>query len=348
MAYSDKSYKLYDTLNPEALEGKLDRYKHLLPISSNQTKDILTLPTLKDSELVDRAQGCFLGLAIGEAIGSTVEFLPRDSYEEIKDMTGGGPLNLELGEWTDGTAMSICLAKSLLASETVEQYDFMERLQAWLKNGENSARGFAKAVGSTTLTAIESFIKDEEPSAGSQTQDSAGNGSLIRLAPLAIFAREHATLAHHLSSKQSRATHATYECLDACQLLIDQLIDALNGADKSTTLRPRIMHLAPNTLAINGGDWKEKSRDDIRSSAYVIDTLDAALWSVWNTDNFRDAILLAVNLGGDAASVAAVTGQLAGALYGLKSIPSTWQTSVAKADEIKMLANNLFTFRKDV
>lgn len=341
MAYDEESYKLYDTVRREALEGKLNRYKHLLPTSEKITDTKIILPNISDSEILNRAQGCFLGLAIGEAIGSTVDFLPRDSFSEVNEMEGGGLLKLEKGEWTDGTAMAICLAKSLLESKTVEQYDFMQRLKSWVENGENSASGDIKGVGVTTLKAIESFIEDDNPSAGSQSEESAGNGSLIRLAPVIIFARQHRLIAHHLSNKQSRVTHASFECLDACQLFADILVDALNGADKTTSLRPRIMQLAPNTLAINGGDWRKKSRDDIRSSGYVIDTLDAALWTIGNTNNFRDAVLLATNLGGDSASVAATVGQLAGALYGLNSIPIQWQHQVVKGEEIKKLAEDL-------
>ena len=335
------SYLLYDTAAPQALAGKFERHKHLLPAFAQAAATQAIFPTLTESEFLDRAQGCLLGLAVGEAIGSAVEYLSRDSFDAVTGMIGGGPLDLAPGEWTDGTAMALCLAKSLLDSETVEQYDFMTRLKAWLTEGDNTVAGSSLAVGATTRAAIESFIEDDEPSAGSQDGASAGNGSLIRLAPLAIFTAKSGGVAPILSSKQSRATHATIECLDACELLTVQLVDALGGADLASALRPRIMQLAPNTLAINAGEWKHKSRDEIRSSAYVIDTLDAALWAVWTTDNFRDAILTAVNLGGDAASVGAVAGQLAGALYGCEAIPAEWQSTVAWSAELKDLAVKL-------
>ena len=221
---------------------------------------------------------------MGEAIGSAVEFLPRDSYDELTGMQGIKP-----GEWTDGTAMALCLARSLLASDTVEQYDFMERLQAWLTSAENTAGGRTLAVGETTRTAIESFIEDDDPSAGSPLAEAAGNGSLIRQAPLAVFASRDRNTARFMSNKQSRATHATIECLDACDLFMDQLLDALNGADKAQTLRPRVIQLSPNLLAINGGEWRDKARDDLRSSAYVVDTLDAAIWAVGHSSSFREA-----------------------------------------------------------
>ncbi|MCV2869867.1 ADP-ribosylglycohydrolase family protein [Defluviimonas sp. WL0002] len=337
------SWQLHDTADPEALEGKFERNRHLLPAFAADAPEDEYLPELNEAKALDRAQGCLLGLAVGEAIGSAVEYLPRDGFDEVTGPAGGGPLDITAGEWTDGMAMALCLARTMIATGTVEQYDFMQRLQAWLTAGENTVHGKCVAIGDTTRTAIESFIETDEPSAGLQDPDSAGNGSLIRLAPLAILAARHAEIARFLSSKQSRATHATHECLDACELFTAQLVDALNGADKAKALRPRVMQLAPNSLAINGGEFKEKSREDVRSSAYVIDTLDAALWAIWTTDTFDEAVLRAANLGGDAAGVAAVAGQLAGALYGFRSIPTEWRDCVAMGDDIKDLSAKLLT-----
>lgn len=341
MADPTETYLLYDTVAPEALSGKFERNRNWLPAFAEPGAGKAEWPALSPEQALDRAKGCLLGLAVGEAIGSAVELLPRDSFDEVTGMQGGGPLEIEPGEWTDGTAMALCLARSLLASETVEQYDFMERLQAWLTEAACTARNRTLAVGNATRTAIESFIEDEDPSAGSPLAETAGNGSLIRQAPLAIYASQNRNVARFMSNKQSRATHATIECLDACDLFMDQLLDALNGADKATSLRPRVIQLSPNLLAINGGEWRNKTRDDLRSSAYVVDTLDAAIWAVGNSTSFREAVLLAANLGEDSAGVAAVAGQLAGALYGCEAIPEEWQSSVAEGDTIKALAGEL-------
>lgn len=332
-----------DTSAPEALAAKFERNKHLLPGFAEDGPPLteVSWPPLVPAAALDRAKGCLLGLAVGEALGSALEYLPRGGYTEATGMAGGGPLNLAPGEWTDGTAMALCLAQSLIESETVEQYDFMTRLQAWLTKGENTVNGQCLAVGTTTRAAIESFIHDDDPAAGSVAGSAAGNGSLIRLAPLAIFGAKNSRLARFLASKQSRATHGTMECLDACELFTAQLVDALAGADKMAATRPRVMQLTPNSLAINGGEWKQKTRDQIRSSAYVIDTLEAALWAVWTGGNFRDAVLLAANLGGDAAGVAAVAGQLAGALYGATGIPQEWLQTLAWRDKLEQLAADL-------
>lgn len=290
----------------------------------------------------DKAIGCFLGLAVGDAIGTAVEFAPRDSFQPVSDMIGGGPFHLPPGQWTDDTTMALCLAESLLADRDLDLQDLMTRLRAWLEKGENTVPGKCFDIGATTRAAIESFIADGNPAAGSSDSGSAGNGSLVRLAPVAILGRQSADDATDLAQKQSRATHAAQECLDACSLFVAQLIDALNGADKKIVLRQRVMSLTPKLLFISAGDWKEKTRDEIKSSGYVVHTLEAALWSVWKTDNFRDAVLTAVNLGDDADSVGAVAGQLAGALYGAASIPQEWLAKLAWREKFEKLANALF------
>ena len=301
-----------------------------------------TWPALDAAAARDRAVGCLLGLAVGDAIGTAVEFKPRDSFAPLTDMVGGGPFGLAPGEWTDDTTMALCLAESLLAKGTVDQADLMTRFAGWLQRGENTVSGRCFDIGATTRAAIQSFIASGNPSAGSHLATAAGNGSLVRLAPLAIFAHRDRELAELLAGKQSRTTHATPEVIDACRLFTDVLIDALTGADKAAALRQRVMGLTPKVLFISAGEYKPKTRDQMRSSGYVVHTLEAALWSVWQTDNFHDAVLLAANLGDDADSVAAVAGQLAGALYGAKAIPDAWLAKLAWRDRIEKLANALF------
>jgi len=298
--------------------------------------------TIDDSAARDKAVGCFLGVAIGDSLGASVEFAPRDSFPPVTSMRGGGPFRLKPGEWTDDTTMALCLAESLLANEKLDQQDLMNRFRAWLEKGENTVLGNCFDIGNTTRAAIESFISDGDPAAGSGGPRTAGNGSLVRLAPLAILHRANADAAATMAAEQSRTTHAALESLDACKLFVVQLIDALNGADRATVLRQRNMSLSPRLISISAGDWKKKTRDEIKSTGYVVDTFEAALWSVSKTDNFRDAVLTAVNLGDDADSVGAVAGQLAGALYGASAIPADWIAKLAWRDKIERLAGALF------
>lgn len=366
--------KAVDETDPAEIARRVQKYRHLLPSASaemaakmvsspapdaEETEDAgpplpgaaapdfplprkSIGPELPIDQARDRALGCLLGLAAGDAVGTAVEFKPRGSFPAVTDMVGGGPFNLPAGEWTDDTTMALCLADSLLEMESLDQRDLMERFRRWLESGENTVPGKCFDVGNTTRTAIERFVADGIPTAGVQAANTAGNGSLVRLAPLAIFSSRNAERAMELAVKQSRTTHAAQTCLDCCQLFVAQLIDALRGGDKEQVLRQRVMALCPAVLFISAGEWKTKMRDEISSSGYVVHTLEAALWSVWQTDNFKDAVLTAANLGDDADSVAAVAGQLAGALYGASAIPAEWLAKLAWREKIEQLAGQLF------
>ena len=357
-----------DNLDPAVMAAKMRQYEYLLPGASaaqiakmaSETPQppgtpapsvtpaaeiaggLPTWPELDPAAERDRALGCFLGLAVGDAVGAAVEFQPRGSFPPLTDMIGGGPFNLKPGEWTDDTTMALCLAETLLATDGVDQADFMMRMQGWLERGENTVPGRCFDIGNTTRAAIQQFIATGSGASGQTAASSAGNASLARLAPLAIFASQDSSGAEAMALKQSRATHAFIEVLDCCKLFTAILLDALNGADKDAAMHPRTMALSAKPLFVNAGEWRSKTRDQISSSGYVVNTLEAALWSVGQTDNFRDAVLTAANLGDDADSVAAVAGQLAGALYGASAIPPEWLAKLAWRDKIEKLANELF------
>jgi ADP-ribosyl-[dinitrogen reductase] hydrolase len=297
--------------------------------------------TLTDEQALDRAKGCLLGLAIGDAVGTTLEFLPRDR-EHVNDMVGGGPFKLKPGEWTDDTSMALCLADTYLANNDFDFADYADRLCRWYKHGENSHNGRCFDIGNATREALEGHLAKGLDWYGNDHPSTAGNGSIIRLAPTAIFRRHSLSATWRQSAAQSRCTHKAMEALSCCELLGAQLHLALNGADKEETLSSIVRLLFPRPVLINAGEYKQKTRDQIRSSGYVVDTLEAALWAVWNTDNFKDAILLAANLGDDADSVAATAGQIAGALYGVSGMPEEWVRNVAWSEHIQNLAQQLF------
>ncbi|MDU8501498.1 ADP-ribosylarginine hydrolase Tri1 [Pseudomonas syringae] len=346
----------------EILDRYVERYDHLLPPPSAQLlqrmdymlqADAPRLPvekpgwiasrtcTLTEAQALDRAKGCLLGLAIGDAVGTTLEFLPRDR-SHVHDMVGGGPFKLNAGEWTDDTSMALCLADTYLAKGNFDLIDYAERMGRWYINGENSHNGKCFDIGNATRAAIEGRLKNGGHWYGNDDPSTAGNGSIIRLAPTAIFRRHSLSATWRESDAQSQCTHNALEAIACCTLLGAQLHLALNGADKEEALSSMICPLRPRALIINAGEYKEKTRDQIRSSGYVIDTLEAALWAVWNTDNFKDAILLASNLADDADSVAATAGQIAGALYGVSGMPEEWVKNVAWSEHIQGLAQQLF------
>ncbi|MGF6394552.1 ADP-ribosylarginine hydrolase Tri1 [Pseudomonas plecoglossicida] len=354
---------MIDLRNPDAaLSEYAQRYHHLLPEVSPQLlqrmdymlkPDAPRLPrvkpawlddrpcTLSQDQALDRAQGALLGLAIGDAVGTTLEFQRRDAGH-VDDMVGGGPFRLAPGEWTDDTSMALCLADTYATHGKFDFAGFADALVRWYRRGENSVNGRCFDIGNVTRNALESWETQGLAGPINLEPTAAGNGSLIRLAPTAIFRRHSLSATWRESATQSRVTHATQEVLDCCSLFGAQLHLALNGADKHEALAPKVRPLLPRARIINAGEYTLKSREQIRSSGYVVDTLEAALWAVWHTDNFRDAILLAANLADDADSVAATAGQIAGALYGVSGMPPEWVARVAWAQHIRELATRLF------
>ena len=289
----------------------------------------------------DRALGAFLGLAIGDAVGTTLEFRARDAQPRIEDMTGGGPFALPPGAWTDDTAMALALAESLAATGTLDCRDLMDRFVGWWQDGEYSCTGTCFDIGNATRSALDRYLRTGDPIAGSTDPHTAGNGSLMRLAPVALrFWNDRARLAD-TAADQSRTTHGAEEAVDACRAFAELLADAIAGSPRAAVLAPRPFEAAPAIAAIMAGRWRGCARNEIRSSGYVVHTLEAALWSVARTGDFRNAVLLAANLADDADTVAAVTGQLAGALYGLSGIPRRWLERLAWKDRLLEAAQRL-------
>jgi ADP-ribosyl-[dinitrogen reductase] hydrolase len=294
------------------------------------------------NRIEDRARGCLLGLAVGDAVGTTLEFRPRDSYPPLADMNGGGPFNLAPGEWTDDTSMALCLADSLIEFGDLDETDLMNRFVRWWRDGENSVRRSCFDIGITTRKALSEFEKTGNARAGSKDPTAAGNGSLMRLAPVAIRHHADRTRAIEVARRQSVTTHAAPASVDACAFFADLLVNAIVGVDRSALLSPRRIEGHPEIVAVADGSYLPKSRSEIASSGYVVDTLEAALWCVHQATDFREAVLLAANLGDDADTVAAVTGQIAGAIWGEAGIPEDWIAKLAWRDQIRDRAMRLF------
>ena len=283
----------------------------------------------------DRARGALLGLAAGDALGTTLEFKPRDSYPPHSEMTGGGPFHLQPGQWTDDTSMALALADSLAARPGFDAGDLMRRFTSWHLRGEYSCTGHCFDIGVTTREALTRFGRTGDPLAGSADPMAAGNGSLMRLAPAALRHLHDGDAARRLAVNQSRTTHAAAQATEACALLADLLREAVLGRPKAEVLAPRPWTGDPAIQAIAAGAWRGKPRDAIQSSGYVVHTLEAALWAVDQTSSFSEAAVLAVNLGDDADTVGAVAGQLAGALYGVAGMPQRWLDVLAWRERLQ-------------
>ncbi|MFC2028678.1 ADP-ribosylglycohydrolase family protein [Chloroflexota bacterium] len=298
---------------------------------------------MKTEISLDSFRGCLLGLACGDAVGTSNEFKPRGSFPLLTDMVGGGPFNLPAGAWTDDTSMGLCLAASLVDCDGFDAFDQMKRYLDWYENGSMSSTGECFDIGYTTREALMHFKQSGEPFSGSTDPYSAGNGSLMRLAAVVMkfYPDPEETLRY--CAESSRTTHGAQECLDACRLFGNMLLRALDGKDKDDILADSGKDMAESykLKAISQGDYQNKIMDEIRGTGYVVDCLEAALWCFWKTDNFRDAILMAANLGEDADTTSAVCGQIAGAHYGESGIPVDWLDKLFMAAEIRMLAERL-------
>ena len=290
-------------------------------------------------EIRDRLLGAFIGLAVGDAVGTTVEFRERDTFEPVTDMVGKGPFNLPVGYFTDDTSMALCLAESLIQHPDLDRKDLLERFSRWYRNGENSPTGRCFDIGGTTRAGIVNFEKTGSILNNTDPWDS-GNGSIMRLAPVAIKWHNDIDRAVATAIIQSETTHGAIECVDSCDLLVRTLLTAFITSDKEAIFNIEVKNnWTPKVKEIL--TTLDVTRDEVKSSGYVIHTLHAALWSFRNTDNFRDAILLAANLGDDADTVAAVTGQIAGAFYGLQNIPQEWVTKLFQSDRFVQLVDQL-------
>lgn len=294
------------------------------------------------SGLRDRVRGALLGLACGDAVGTTVEFRARGSFPAVTDMVGGGPFRLNPGEWTDDTSMALCLAASLAETGAFDPRDQMDRYLRWMKEGYMSSNGRCFDIGGTTRTALARYARTGDPFSGPTAADTAGNGCLMRLAPVPMAFFQDRERAIALSAESSRTTHGARECLDASRLFAAMLHSALAGAPREDILFGQdLPDLAGRIAAIARGEWRQKDEAAIQGSGYVVESLEAALWCFHRTGDFREAVLLATNLGRDADTTAAICGQLAGAWYGESGIPGDWRARVAMAGEIGDLADRL-------
>lgn len=298
-------------------------------------------PDRTEAAVRDRAIGALVGLAVGDALGTTLEFSTRDSRERLSDIEGGGPFHLEPGQWTDDTSMALALADSLIACDALDEQDLMTRFVSWWKEGAYSSTGTCFDIGTTVRGALSRFQQMGDPVAGSTDPMSAGNGSLMRLSPVALRYWSDREALRDVAARQSWTTHGAAEAVDACIAFANILADAIEGSPRSKVLRDRKGNWSATISDILGGSWRGKPRSTIQSSGYVAHSLEAALWCVGRTGSFAEAVLLAANLGGDADTVAAITGQLAGALYGHSGIPDEWRARLHGHDRIHATAASL-------
>ena len=305
-------------------------------------------------ELRDRFLGSIVGLAVGDALGVPFKGRDQGEFPVVTDMRAVPGQSLPRGTWSDDTSLALCLAESLSEKEGFDARDQMDRYLRWLQDGYLSCAGPGFGLGITTGEALRKFARTGEPFSGPTDPKKAGNGCIMRLAPVPLFYSADPFLAVKKSAESSRTTHGAPTCLDACRYLGGLIVGAMLGHSKEVLLSdhyspvPGYWTKAPLVGEIEevaSGSFLRKHAPEIEGSGYVVKSLEAALWGFATSDSYREGCLKAVNLGGDTDTTAAIYGQLAGAFYGIEGIPAEWRSMLEERDVVEGLALRLFNAR---
>ncbi|MBR2215862.1 MAG: ADP-ribosylglycohydrolase family protein [Selenomonadaceae bacterium] len=306
---------------------------------------------------VAAVRAMIIGSAVGDALGVPVEFMSRESLaaNPVKDMRGFGTHNQPPGTWSDDTSMTLCLLASIGRLKTINYDDIMKNFVKWMKQSKFTATGEVFDIGIATHEAISRYLQGAPPlSCGGKGEYDNGNGSLMRIAPLALYACErNLPVADCLNEAHSlsRLTHAHPRSQMACGIYTLLAVNILRGQSLYVAIRAglqtaRKLYASQGTfesevLAYNRlwdlDSFVRLPRESIKSSGYVIDTLEAVIWCLMNTASYADCVLKAVNLGDDTDTVGAIVGGLAGITYGLEEIPSEWLASLRERAMIEDL-----------
>lgn len=296
-------------------------------------------------ELRASFRGCLLGSAVGDALGGPLEFMEAGAiarkHGRVTEMIGGGWLNLKAGDYTDDTQMALCLAESLAEKNCFDADDIAARFVAWLQSSPPDVGNHTRAVLQRIAGGKISDWKAASLGIQRANPSSAGNGSIMRCAPVALWDyQDTAALLEH-SRVQSEITHAHLECQWACALANCFIVHLMQSGVRDDALGKALNECrdAPGNLLKRASLAGDKNRAELNPTGYVLDTLDCALWALMNADTFEDALVEAVNLGGDADSVGAVCGAFAGAFFGESEIPQRWLDKLQNRERIAQLAD---------
>jgi ADP-ribosyl-[dinitrogen reductase] hydrolase len=307
-------------------------------------------------DLRSRYHGALFGLAVGDAMGASIEFGVYPNYHPIFDLRGGGPHALQPGQWTDDTSMALCLADSLLQCGGFDGEDQLRRYVRWMEEGYRSSTGQCFDIGNTVRRALRRFQEHPAPYCGTSDPQTAGNGSIMRVCPVPLFYRQDPRAAVARSADSSRTTHAAPVAVDACRYLGGLIVGALDGRSKEELLSPDFWPATAHetdeplcaeiSLIANGSFKLGRPLAGIKGSGYAADSLEAALWAFHHGATFLGGLYLAVNLGDDADTTGAVYGQLAGAYYGISEIPADFRRDVEQWADLSSVADALLTASK--
>ena len=291
---------------------------------------------------LDKWMGSIIGLAIGDQLGSLTEGKARGSFEKVRGMD---PDTF----WTDDTSQALCLADSLISTKKFDLTDQLKRYSKWLFEGYLSAKDWGYGCGPTARLAINNFKKNGTPS---PVKNQATNGALMRLCPVPLYYSNNLEEAIDKSGESAKSTHDNPICVDACRLYGSMIVKAVQKKDKDFILEydHKLWTDKPLEKSIHivaQGSFKEKNLSEIKGTLNISESLEASLWAFNNSSSFAEGALMAVNMGDDADTTAAIFGQLAGAFYGYEAIPIDWRSKLLEKELIEFIANKLYEFRKN-
>ena len=303
-----------------------------------------------------------MGIAVADAVGVPVEFKSRDILKRkpVTDMFGFGSHNQPIGTWSDDTSLTIATMESISQQKRIDYVDLMNNFALWYFEGEFTARGEVFDCGGTTLSAIIKYVREKPLEyCGSEESYSNGNGSLMRILPVAVYLHsvygknfdERAMLVIH---EVSALTHAHPRSMVGCGIYSLIAVQLLEGKSIQEAIQIGLSNAEKyyndsefvDELEKYSRLWREDfanlPEEEIKSTGYVVDTLEAALWCLLNTKDYKSLVLKAVNLGDDTDTVAAVTGGFAGIYYGLEEIPEEWLLKLQNREYLEEIASGFF------
>lgn len=294
--------------------------------------------------------GGIFGFIVGDALGVPVEFVSRRERKSdpVNSMRSYGSYKMPAGTWSDDSSLTLCLMDSIIHGYSSES--LAENFIKYYKYGFMTPYNKNFDIGITTEKAIERMMRGISPvECGSYSEERSGNGSLMRILPLAYYTKDMSPLERvHFVEEVSSLTHAQKICKITCIFYNQMAIELLNDCGKEEAYKNAVDFI--NITCVNeyseemktlgrvfDGKIPELDEDDIKSSGYVVDTLEAVMWCFMTTDSYRDSVLKAVNLGEDTDTIAAITGGLSGIYYGYNTIPRDWLKTIAKKDDISRM-----------
>ncbi|MDE6784202.1 MAG: ADP-ribosylglycohydrolase family protein [Ruminococcus sp.] len=319
-----------------------------------ESQDVLNIEVKNDYER--RLKGGIWGAIIGDALGVPVEFSERNERKKdpVKEMRGYGTYNQPMGTWSDDTSMMLCLIETLTEGYSVDK--LAKKFVRFANEGYMTPCNTVFDIGNAVMKAIRNIMSGIPPAeCGGNTEYDNGNGSLMRILPLAFCLKDaSSTQKINLIEEVSSVTHRHQISLLSCIIYIQFALELMMGKDKTSAyhlmtnyvtsiVRERYLGVLQNFENVLNGKIISLNENKIKSTGYVLDTIEASLWCFMNSDSYDECIFKAINLGGDTDTIACVSGGLAGIYHGIDSISNNWIQMLVRKNDINAMIDKFIT-----